>query len=67
MKRLIWWAVTRLAIFCAGYMNWDINCPDGLNCEDCSDYGKWKRCGNCIYQGAGQKRNNWARKCKAQP
>jgi hypothetical protein len=59
MKRLIWIVVTRLAIACAGYMNLDRNHPAGMLCEDCSDYGKWKRCDNCVYQGAGEKKNNW--------
>ena len=55
MKRIKWWIITQLAIFCAGYMNWDKNAPEGRRCEDCADYGKWYHCNNCIRQNAGTK------------
>lgn len=59
MKRIIWWVVTRTTIFCTGYINWDKNHPAGRQCEDCSDYGKWSHCDNCIYQCGGEKHDNW--------
>lgn len=62
MKLLIWKIVSKLAIACCEYMNWDRNQPKGRGCEDCSDYGKWKRCGNCVYALGGVHRDNWEAK-----
>ena len=59
IKRIVWFTVTRLAIAIAGYINLDRNIPYELWCEACSDYGKWKRCENCIYAIGGEKKNNF--------
>lgn len=56
---MVWWLAGWALIAVTGYLNLDKNIPEDKRCEACLDYGKWKRCENCVWSLRGIKHNNF--------